>query len=579
MSIYRTHKCGELTKENVNQEVKLSGWVNTIRDHGGLVFLDLRDHYGIVQVVFDEPNLVKTIGREYVISVEGVVRERSEDAINEKLATGEIEVKGTSIEILSRVLSPLPFDIGESTKTKEEIRLKYRFLDLRNPEVQKNILLRSDIIDFIREKMKSLDFNEMQTPILTVSSPEGARDYIVPSRKHPGMFYALPQAPQQFKQLLMVSGFDRYFQIAPCFRDEDSRSDRLTGDFYQLDFEMSFATQEDVFNVAEEVLYSCFSHFTDKAITKPPFPRITYRDSMLKYGSDKPDLRNPLIINDLSEYFSDVDFVPFKNKLVRSIVAPNSANMPRSFYDSMLDFATSIGMKGLGYIQIDKDYTLKGPIVKFLSEDKQQELISKLNLKINDTIFFISDQKDLVEKLAGQVRTELGSRLHLIDNSKFEMCFITDFPMYEFDETTGKLEFSHNPFSMPQGGLEALETMDPLDIKAYQYDFVCNGYELSSGAVRNHRPDIMVKAFEIAGYTKDDIDSKFPALFNAFHYGAPPHAGMAPGLDRIVMLIAQQENLREIVAFPMTSNAQDLLMGAPSTVTEQQLREVHIRLR
>ncbi|MCL1830733.1 MAG: aspartate--tRNA ligase [Oscillospiraceae bacterium] len=579
MNTYRTDKCGELTKADISRQVKLAGWVDTIRDHGGLVFLDLRDHFGIVQIVFEDPLLVKGISRESVISVEGTVGQRSDDVVNPNIATGEIEVRATSVTVLSRVLSPLPFDIGESTKTREDIRLKYRFLDLRNPDVHKNILLRTEVIDYIRAKMKSLDFTEIQTPILTVSSPEGARDYIVPSRKHPGMFYALPQAPQQFKQLLMVAGFDRYFQIAPCFRDEDARSDRLTGDFYQLDFEMSFATQEDVFAVAEEVMYGCFTDFTDKEVTKPPFPRITYADSMLKYGSDKPDLRNPLIIVDLSKYFTDVDFMPFKNKAVRGIVAPNTAEMPRSFFDGMLNFATLIGMKGLGYIQVGSDFELKGPIAKFLSEEKQKQLIDMVNLAIGDTIFFISDILQLTDKLAGQIRTELGVRLNLIDDSKYEMCFITDFPMYGLDETTGKTEFLHNPFSMPQGGLEALETISPLDIKAYQYDFVCNGYELSSGAVRNHRPDIMIKAFELAGYTKEDIDTKFPALFNAFHYGAPPHAGMAPGIDRIIMLISEQENLREVIAFPMNSNAQDLMMGAPGKVNEQQLRETHIRLR
>lgn len=579
MNIYRTHKCGELTKTNINEEVRLAGWIDTIRDHGGLVFLDLRDHYGIIQIVFEDTSLTKGLNRESVISIEGIVKARDDESINPKLETGEIEVRAKSITVLSKVLSPLPFDISESTKNREELRLKYRYLDLRNPAVHKSILLRTAVIDFIRAKMKSLEFTEVQTPILTVSSPEGARDYIVPSRKHPGMFYALPQAPQQFKQLLMVSGFDRYFQIAPCFRDEDARSDRLTGDFYQLDFEMSFATQEDVFDVAEDVMVSCFSNFSDKTITKPPFPRITYQESMLKYGTDKPDLRNPLIICDLTDYFSDVDFMPFKGKPVRGILTSSTSKLPRSFFDGMLNYATSIGMKGLGYILVDTEMKLSGPIAKFLSEEKQKELIESLSIKANDTLFFISDTKVTVDKFAGQIRIELGNRLDLIDTSKYEMCFITDFPMYGLNEETGALEFQHNPFSMPQGGLEALETMNPLDIKAYQYDFVCNGYELSSGAVRNHRPDIMIKAFEIAGYSRETIDTKFPALFNAFHYGAPPHAGMAPGIDRIIMLISGQESIRETVAFPMTSTAQDLLMGSPSTVTEQQLRETHIKLR
>lgn len=579
MNIYRTHNCGELRKNSLNRKVRLAGWIDTIRDHGGVVFVDLRDHYGITQIVFNNQELISSLGRESVISVEGILHERDAETINPKIGTGEVEVKVESITVLSQAIRQIPFEIDSSMETREDVRLKYRFLDLRNPKLHSNIVLRSKITSFLRRKMDELGFLEIQTPILTSSSPEGARDYLVPSRKHKGMFYALPQAPQQFKQLLMVSGFDKYFQIAPCFRDEDARADRSPGEFYQLDFEMAFATQEDVFAVAEKVLYDTFSAFSNKSVSPAPFKRITYADSMLKYGTDKPDLRNPLLIEDLSEFFKDVDFAPFKNKPVRGITAPKCASMPKSFFEKMLEFATEIGMKGLGYISVLSGMELKGPIVKFLSEQKQKELIEKLSLKENDTLFFISDVSKLVDKLAGQIRTELGKRLDLIDKTKFEMCFIVDFPMFGISEETGKIEFTHNPFSMPQGEMKALETMNPLDIKAYQYDIVCNGVELSSGAVRNHKPEIMVKAFEIAGYTQKDVEGKFSALYNAFQYGAPPHAGMAPGLDRIVMLLTEQESIREVVAFPMNSNAQDLLLGAPATVTELQLREVHIKLR
>lgn len=579
MNMYRTHNCGELRETHVSQQIKLAGWIDTIRDHGGVIFVDLRDHYGVTQIVIHDESLLTGLGRECVISVEGVLRERAEDTINMKLATGKVELKVETLKVLSRCVNSLPFDIGESTQTREDVRLKYRFLDLRNPSVHNNIVLRSQVAQFLRKQMEQLGFLEIQTPILASSSPEGARDYLVPSRKHQGMFYALPQAPQIFKQLLMTSGFDRYFQIAPCFRDEDARADRSPGEFYQLDFEMAFATQEDVFCVAETVLYETFSKFSNKKVSPAPFKRIPYSEAMAKYGTDKPDLRNPLLIEDLTDFFKETEFAPFKNKPVRGIVAPNCATSSKSFFEKMLKFATEIGMKGLGYISVLEGMALKGPIVKFLSDEQQKQLIDQLNLKENDTLFFISDVKKLVDKLAGQIRTELGNRLDLIDTSSFELCYITDFPMYEMNEDTGTIEFTHNPFSMPQGEMEALETMDPLDIKAYQYDIVCNGVELSSGAVRNHRPDIMLKAFEIAGYTKADIESKFSALFNAFHYGAPPHAGMAPGFDRIVMLLSEQESIREVMAFPMNSNAQDLLLGSPNTVTEQQLREVHIKIR
>ena len=581
MSKYRTHNCGELRKEYINRQISLAGWIDTIRDHGGVIFIDLRDHYGTTQIVINDETMIDGLGREYVISVGGMLRKRAADTINPKLATGEVELKVDTLTILGDSEHQLPFDIGESTLVREDVRLKYRFLDLRNRVVHDNIIARSKITRFLRNKMEELGFLEIQTPILTSSSPEGARDYLVPSRKHHGLFYALPQAPQQFKQLLMVSGFDKYFQIAPCFRDEDARADRSPGEFYQLDFEMAFATQEDVFEVAEKVMYETFSEFKgSKKVSPAPFKRIPYAESMLKYGTDKPDLRNPLLIEDLTAFFDDVDFAPFRNKPVRGIVVSDCANQSKSFFEKMLDFATNeVGMKGLGYISILTDMELKGPIVKFLSKEKQQKLIDMLDLKENDTLFFICDMPKLVDSLAGQIRTGLGERLDLIANDSFEFCFITDYPMYGINEETGKIEFTHNPFSMPQGEMESLETLDPLEIKAYQYDIVCNGVELSSGAVRNHRPDIMLKAFEIAGYTKEDIESKFSALFNAFHYGAPPHAGMAPGLDRIVMLLTGQDNIREVIAFPMNGNVQDLLLGAPGTVTEQQLREVHIKIR
>ncbi len=576
---YRTHNCSEIRKENVGQTIKLAGWVDTIRDHGGVMFVDIRDHYGVTQVVMNEGEKEKGVSKESVISVEGTVRERDESTVNKKIETGEVELKVDKIKILSHVQRQLPFEIHTSTDTREDVRLKYRYLDLRNKDVQSNMILRSKITSHIRKYMDGLGFLEIQTPILTSSSPEGARDYLVPSRKHKGKFYALPQAPQQFKQLLMVSGFDKYFQIAPCFRDEDARADRSPGEFYQLDFEMSFATQEDVFDVAEKVLYDTFKTFSTKEVSSAPFRRITYADSMLKYGTDKPDLRNPLLITDLSTFFEEVDFAPFKKKIVRGIVAPDCASMSKSFFEKMLAYAMEIGMKGLGYISVLENMELKGPIVKFLSEDKQQELIEILDLKVNDTLFFISDTAKHVNKLAGQIRSELGKKLDIIDTSKFEFCFIVDFPMYGINEDNGKIEFTHNPFSMPQGEMDALENKNPLDVLAYQYDIVCNGVELSSGAVRNHDPQIMLKAFEIAGYKQEDIEREFTALYEAFHYGAPPHAGMAPGLDRIVMLLAETESIREVVVFPMNSNAQDLLLNAPSEVTEMQLRETHIKIR
>lgn len=575
---YRTHNCNQLTFDQLNQTVSLAGWVDTIRDHGGVIFVDLRDEYGVTQVVFHDDALLKGVRKESVISVTGKVVKRDPETVNKKIATGELEVHVTEVTVLGECTRTLPFEISESKDTREDVRLQYRFLDLRNPQVHESILFRSKVVAFLRQKMTEMGFTEITTPILTCSSPEGARDYIIPSRKHEGKFYALPQAPQQFKQLLMTSGFDRYFQIAPCFRDEDARADRSPGEFYQLDFEMAFATQEDVFAVAEEVLYDTFTKFSDKKVTPAPFVRIPYAESMLKYGTDKPDLRNPLIIHDLTEYFSTVEFKPFKGRPVRGIVVPNCAGQSKGWYEKMLVFAMDIGMKGLGYITVQEDGSYKGPIDKFLSPEKKEELRTMLNLKTDDTLFFICDNIRIVNDLAGQIRTELGRRLDLIDKDRFDLCFITDFPMFERDDD-GKLIFTHNPFSMPQGEMDALLHQEPTEIKAYQYDIVCNGVELSSGAVRNHRPDVMIKAFEMAGYTAQDVEEKFGALFNAFHYGAPPHAGMAPGVDRLIMLLRDEDNIREVIAFPMNSNAQDMLLGAPNTVSEMQLREAHIKLR
>lgn len=576
---YRTVTCGELREENIGQKVRVAGWVENIRDHGGVMFLDIRDQYGVLQVVVHNDELLKGINKECTVTLSGKVVKRDEETINSKIATGYVEVHTDDITVLGKCKNALPFEVATSTNTSEEVRLKYRFLDLRNQKVHNNIMLRSQIITFLRAKMNEMGFNEIQTPILSTSSPEGARDYLIPSRKHKGKFYALPQAPQIFKQLLMVSGFDRYFQIAPCFRDEDARADRSPGEFYQLDFEMAFATQEDVFAVAEEVLYETFTKFTDKEVSKPPFARIPYSESMLKYGTDKPDLRNPLVIVEISDMFEETDFKPFLKKTVRSINVPGAAKQSKSWFKKMEEFALSIGMKGLGYVKVRDDMTFDGPIDKFLKEGDREELIKRNNSNAGDVIYFIADTEKDAPKLAGQIRTEVATRLDLIDKSKFEMCFIVDFPMYEHDETTGQVIFTHNPFSMPQGGMDSLLNKNPDDILAYQYDIVCNGVELSSGAVRNHDLDIMIKAFEIAGYTEDELKSKFSALYNAFQYGAPPHAGMAPGVDRMIMLITEEENIREVIAFPMNSNAQDLLLGSPGEVTEQQLREVHIKLR
>jgi aspartyl-tRNA synthetase len=576
---YHTHYCGEIGEKDIGKEVRVAGWVENIRDHGGVQFLDLRDHYGVVQIVIHNQDMLKTISKECTLTAKGKVVLRDPETVNPKIPTGAVEIRVDELSVLGEVLAPLPFEVDSSFETKEDVRLKYRYLDLRNPKVHHNIVLRSQLISFLRQKMTELGFLEIQTPILSASSPEGARDYLIPSRRHPGKFYALPQAPQLFKQLLMVSGFDRYFQIAPCFRDEDARADRSPGEFYQLDFEMAFATQEDVFAIAEEVLSETFRKFSTKEVSSTPFRRISYKESMLKYGTDKPDLRNPLEIIDITDIFEGTTFKPFQNKTVRAINVPDCAGQPRSFFENMLKFAEGIGMKGLGYIKVTESGEYQGPINKYLPDDKRDELTRRAVLKPGCVIFFIADEADIAPKLAGQIRTELGERLELIDKNRFEFCFIVDFPMFEPDEETGAMGFTHNPFSMPQGGMNALLNKNPEDILAYQYDIVCNGVELSSGAVRNHRIDIMKKAFEIAGYTEEDLKSKFTSLYHAFQFGAPPHAGMAPGVDRMLMLLTDQDNIREVIAFPMNSNAQDVMMGAPNAVTEQQLREVHIKLR
>lgn len=576
---YRSQYCGNVTEESVGKKIRVAGWVENIRDHGGITFVDLRDHYGNVQIVVHDDEMIKNISKEAVISVYGEVLKRSEENVNPKLKTGFVEIKCEELKLISKSRELLPFEITSSTDTKEELRLKYRFLDLRNKDLHSRIQLRSEILYFLRNKMHEMGFTEIQTPILSASSPEGARDYLIPSRKHHGKFYALPQAPQIFKQLLMVSGFDKYFQIAPCFRDEDSRADRSPGEFYQLDYEMSFATQEDVLSVTEDIIYDTFTKFSDKKVSPKPFKRITYADAMLTYGTDKPDLRNPLKIVDVSDVFEGSGFAAFEGKTVRAITVEGCSSQPRKFFDKMNDYALEIGMKGLGYIKVTEDGEFTGPINKFIPDEKREILSERSEIKPGCVVYFIADSKKEAPKFAGKIRSELGKRLDLTDNSRFDFCFVVDFPMYEEDEETGNTIFTHNPFSMPQGGLDALLNKNPLDILAYQYDLVCNGIELSSGAVRNHDPEIMLKAFEIAGYGEDTIKEKFGALYNAFKFGAPPHAGMAPGVDRMIMLLTDEENIREIIAFPMNSNAQDVMLGSPNEVTEQQLREVHIKIR
>ncbi len=579
--MYRTHRCNEIRPAHIGQKVELAGWVDVIRDHGGVLFVDLRDETGITQVVVHDESLLKGMSKETVISVSGTVTERDESTVNPKIETGLVELVADDLKVLGVCSRDLPFEIG-SNDTNENIRLKHRFLDLRNPDLHKNILLRSKVIGHMRRLMEERGFLDIQTPILTASSPEGARDFLVPSRKHPGKFYALPQAPQQFKQLLMVSGFDKYYQIAPCFRDEDARADRSPGEFYQLDFEMAFSTQEEVLQVCEDVVSDIFRTFSDKKVTAAPFRRIPYAESMAKYGSDKPDLRNPLIICDLTDMFKRVKFKPFMNKQVRGIVAP--CKNERWFFDKSLAFATKQAkMAGLAHITLldEATYTFKeDPISKVLTEEEKKEIVELTGVKAGETIFFICDTvSDIADKNAGVIRTWLGKELDLIKNDAFEFCFVVDFPMYEYDETTDKIIFTHNPFSMPQGGLDALENKEPTEILAYQYDLVCNGIELASGAVRNHSPEIMRKAFEIAGYSEDEVERRFSALYNAFQFGAPPHAGMAPGVDRIVMLLADTETIRDVIAFPLDGTAQDQMLGAPGEVTELQLFEANVSIR
>ena len=574
---YRTKPMNEFSEADINSTVKIAGWVENIRDHGGVSFIDLRDMYGVMQVVMRDTTLLDGISKEDCLSIEGIVEKRDEDTINPKIATGTIEVEAKSVTTLGKVRQPLPFEIQTSKEIREDKRLQYRFLDLRNEKVKDNIIFRSKVIAYLRQVMSEMGFLEMQTPILCASSPEGARDYVVPSRVHKGKFYALPQAPQQYKQLLMVSGIDKYFQVAPCFRDEDARADRSPGEFYQLDFEMAFATQEDVFKVGEEVLTKTFEKFAPKgySVTKAPYPVISYKESMLKYGTDKPDLRNPLEIVDVTEFFQRCTFKPFHGQTVRAIKV--HADISKGKHEKLLKFAQSIGMGGLGYLLVQEDKTYKGPIDKFIPDDMKEELAQIASLEIGDTIFFIADNEARATELAGQIRTELGNRLNLIDEDVFQFCWIVDFPMFELDDHD-KLAFSHNPFSMPQGGLDALENQNPLEILAYQYDIVCNGIELSSGAVRNHDIQIMLKAFEMAGYTEEEVKTKFGALYTAFQFGAPPHAGIAPGIDRMLMLLSNSDTIREVIAFPLNSKAQDLMMGAPGNVRRDQLRDVHIEI-
>ncbi|MBI1364188.1 MAG: aspartate--tRNA ligase [Proteobacteria bacterium] len=590
MSIYRTHTCGELTTKDVGQTVSLSGWIYRRRDHGGVAFIDLRDHYGVTQIVFHPDcgliNDVTHLTLESVVKVTGVVVKRDAAQVNPNMATGDIELEVKSMEILSKV-EKLPWALADDS-IPEDLRLKYRMLDLRRERLQHNLKMRSDVIAFLRRKMWDNGFREYQTPILTSSSPEGARDFLVPSRLNPGKFYALPQAPQQFKQLLMVAGYDRYFQIAPCFRDEDPRADRSPGEFYQLDMEMSFVTQDDIFAVMEDVIGDLFRHFADgkEVVTgtdSKAFTRIPFDEALMKYGSDKPDLRNPLVVQNVADIFEASEFTAFKGVLkngghVRAIPAPKAADKPRSWFDKLVSWATTdLGAGGLGYITCTAEGEFKGPIAKFLSDAQVKEIFTRCGMGKGDVVFFMACGKHQVMKMVGPVRTKLAEELDLIDKNQYRLCWIVDFPMYEYDEDNKKVDFSHNPFSMPQGGMEALEGQDPLTIKAFQYDLVCNGYEISSGAIRNHRPEVMYKAFEIAGYSAETVDAKFGGMINAFKLGAPPHGGNAPGIDRIVMILCDEPNIREVIAFPLNGRAQDLMMGAPSEVSEQQLRELNIR--
>ncbi len=579
MNEYRTHNCNEITLDDVGKKVRISGWIQTIRDLGGLVFLDIRDMYGVTQVVTsgeaDDVDFASHIPIESTVTVYGTVRKRDEETVNPKIKTGLVEIRIEEIKILGKRTQNLPFEINTNQEIREDLRLQYRFLDLRNDRLKNNLILRAQVLQYLRKQMIDQGFLEVQTPVLTSSSPEGARDYLVPSRLHPGKFYALPQAPQQFKQLLMVSGIDKYFQIAPCFRDEDARADRAPGEFYQLDMEMAFATQEDVFSVMEPVMYNTFKTFSDKEVLKYPFPRIPYKEAMLKYGSDKPDLRNPLIIIDLSDFFNQCTFKPFINRTVRAIKVKK--HLSKGFHEKLLKYALSIGMGGLGYLEVQEDLSFKGPIDKFIPDELKSTLLDLAELEKGDTIFFIADNEKRATELAGQIRTELAIRLDLINKDVFAFAWIIDFPMFELDDHEN-IAFSHNPFSMPQGGLDALENKNPLEILAYQYDIVCNGIELSSGAVRNHDINIMLKAFSMAGYTEEEVKTKFGALYKAFQFGAPPHAGIAPGIDRMLMLLSNSDTIREVIAFPLNSKAQDLMMGAPGNVKREQLRDVHIMI-
>ena len=575
---YRTIYCGEVTTANIGEEIRVAGWLEQKRNLGSLVFMTLRDETGVIQLISEDIESFKDITRESTMTVTGTVRHRAEGMTNPNMKTGEVEVLVSSFEVLGEALNVLPFEINRSTDAFEDTRLKYRYLDLRNPKVHDRILFRTEVLDYMRKIMKEMKFTEIQTPIITASSPEGARDFIVPSRKYKGKFYALPQAPQIFKQLLMCSGFNRYFQIAPCFRDEDPRSDRLYGEFYQLDLEMSFATDEDVYEVGEKIFYNIFTHFSDKEVSPRPFKRIPYREAMLKYGSDKPDLRNPLIIEDITDILSKSTFEPFKTSYIRGITVTN-IDKSNSWYKSMEEYMKSVGAVGLSYIKVNEDMTFKSSIDKFLDDSLRQELIEKCHLVPGSALFVLADSKNKINKLAGLLRIKLGSELDLIDKNKYEFCIVNDFPMYEYNEEDGKFDFGHNPFSMPQGGLEALKEDNLENVLAYQYDFVCNGYEMASGAVRNHDIKIMKRAFELAGYTEEDVETKFRSLYTAFQYGAPPHAGMAPGIDRILMLLKDEENIREMVAFPLGANGADAMMGCPGEVFEKQLRETHIKVR
>ena len=576
---YRTHYCSDLTEKEVDKEVRIAGFVENIRDHGGVIFVDVRDNTGVIQVVSNDDSIFDGITRESSITLTGKIRKRSEEDYNERISTGTIELLVESLEVLGKASNVLPFEVMTSHEVGEDVRLKYRYLDLRNPKVKKNIMFRTEVIDYLRKIMKEEDFLEMQTPILTASSPEGARDFIVPSRKFKGKFYALPQAPQQFKQLLMCGGFDKYFQIAPCFRDEDARRDRIYGEFYQLDFEMSFAEEEDVLRIGEKVFYETFKKFGEgKKLSEEPFPRLSFKESMERFGTDKPDLRNPLELIDLTDVFEETSFRPFRGVTVKGIVVEDIASKSNSWFNELVDYAKTIGMPGIGYFKVMEDMSFAGPIDKFLSEDERDDLIEVGNLKPGSVIFFIADRKNAA-KNAGLIRDELGRKLDLIDKDEFKFCIVKDFPMYEWSDEEDKYIFTHNPFSMPQGGMESLENKKPEDVLAYQFDFVCNGIEMASGAVRNHDLNIMKKAFEIAGYEESELQERFKALYEAFKYGAPPHAGMAPGIDRMLMLLLDEESIRETIAFPMTAAGSDAMMDSPSEVSEMQLREAHIKIR